>query len=33
MTVAGATVMDINVDEGVKKIKEAIKQYLSERNG
>jgi c-di-AMP phosphodiesterase-like protein len=33
MTVAGATVMDINVDEGVKKIKEAIKQYLSERDG
>ncbi len=32
MTVAGATVMGIDVDEGVEKVKIAIKEHLSERN-
>lgn len=33
MTVAGATIMGVDVDEGVKQVKNAIEQYLSERNG
>ena len=32
MTVAGATVMGIDVDEGVEKVRIAIKEHLSERN-
>ena len=32
MTVAGATVMGIDIDEGVEKVKIAIKEHLSERN-
>ena len=32
MTVAGATIMEIDVDEGVQKIKQAIEEHLTERN-
>ena len=33
MTVAGATIMDIDVDEGVQRVKNAIAEHLNERKG
>ncbi len=33
MTVAGATMMGVDVDTGEARVREAINQYLSERNG